>query len=128
MTWRIRKAFTFDAAHQLNGLDPAHKCGRLHGHTYQVEIILAAETLDAAGFVYDFGDLSPLKRMIDAELDHRCLNDVIDQPTSEHLAEHLFAWCRAHLDMRPEVSVECIRVAETPHTWAEYRAGAEPTP
>lgn len=127
MTWRIRKAFTFDAAHQLHGLDPGHKCGRLHGHTYQVEIILAADTLDATGFVYDFGDLAVLKRMIDAELDHRCLNDVLTQPTSEHLAEHLFAWCRVHLDMRPEITVECVRVAETPNTWAEYRPRTEPS-
>lgn len=121
MTWRIRKAFTFDAAHQLLDLPPEHKCGRLHGHTYRVEITLKSTTLDDVGFVHDFGDLNQLKRYIDDVLDHRCLNDVVTQPTSEHLAMHLYYWCMQHIRMREGVSIDCIAVSETPNTWAEYR-------
>lgn len=40
VTYRIGKSFTFDAAHRLPGLRAGHKCGRLHGHTYTVEVVL----------------------------------------------------------------------------------------
>lgn len=42
VTYRIRKSFTFDAAHRLPGLGEGHKCGRLHRHTYTVEVVLTA--------------------------------------------------------------------------------------
>lgn len=40
MTATIAKRFTFDAAHFLPNVPPDHKCSRMHGHTYEVEIVL----------------------------------------------------------------------------------------
>jgi 6-pyruvoyltetrahydropterin/6-carboxytetrahydropterin synthase len=53
----ISKKFTFDAAHQLEGLPYEHKCGRLHGHTYTVEVVIGAHKLTEEGWVVDFGEL-----------------------------------------------------------------------
>jgi len=54
MSYRIGKRFTFCASHQLEELPEGHPCRRLHGHTYQVEVVLAANTLNEAGMVIDF--------------------------------------------------------------------------
>jgi 6-pyruvoyltetrahydropterin/6-carboxytetrahydropterin synthase len=42
---RIGKRYTFDATHHLPGLPAGHMCGRLRGHTYTAEFILASESL-----------------------------------------------------------------------------------
>jgi 6-pyruvoyltetrahydropterin/6-carboxytetrahydropterin synthase len=119
--FRIAKRFSFDAAHQLAGLPEGHKCARLHGHTYTVEVVLSAETLVEPGFVTDFGDLAPLGRYLADEFDHRFLNDVLlVAPTSELLARHLAEWLTQHLDSAVAGRLERVRVSETPSTWAEY--------
>ena len=103
-----------------NGLDlpPEHPCARLHGHNYVLVVELSSETLNAHGFVRDYLELAPLKAYIDAELDHRHLNDVLgnDMVTAERLAKHIYDWCCARW---PETSA--VKVSETSKTWAEYR-------
>ncbi len=114
----ITKQFAFSASHQLSGLEEDHPCARLHGHNYIVEVELKGATLDQRGFVRDYRELGPLKRLIDDEFDHRHLNEVLghDHPTAERLALFFYEW--AH-DRWPEVSA--VRVSETQKTWAEYR-------
>ncbi|HEX7340222.1 MAG TPA: 6-carboxytetrahydropterin synthase, partial [Rhodanobacteraceae bacterium] len=34
----ISKQFTFEAAHRLPHVPEGHKCGRLHGHSFVVEV------------------------------------------------------------------------------------------
>lgn len=120
--FRIGKTFTFAAAHRLGGLAEGHKCGRLHGHGYTVEVTLASRRLTGPGFVVDFAELNLLKRHLDGEFDHQLLNEVVDvEPTSENLARVLFDWCVAHLALPDGVVVEAVRVRETATSWAEYR-------
>lgn len=114
--YRIAKQFTFEASHQLRSLPEGHKCRRMHGHSYVVELIMESEYLDANGFVVDYGDMDIFKRYIDTNLDHRHLNDIIDNPTAEVIAKHLFEWCRQLWR-----KTTCVRVSETRKTWAEYR-------
>ena len=116
--YRITKEFHFSASHQLSHLPADHQCARLHGHNYIVVVELAAEELNADGFVRDYHELAPLKRYIDDKFDHRHLNEVLqdDRPTAERLAKHFFDWCRARW---PETA--SVKVSETPKTWAEYR-------
>lgn len=116
--YRITKEFAFSASHQLIGLPEDHQCARLHGHNYAVVVELASLTLNAHGFVRDYGELAPLKAWIDDTFDHRHLNEVLadDMVTAEKLAKHIFDWCAARW---PETAA--VRVSETPKTWAEYR-------
>lgn len=124
MMYRIGKTFTFDAAHCLPSLPPKHKCSRLHGHTYTVEVVLLAEQLVPPGFVTDFADLHAVRDYIDTTLDHQYLNTVLDvEPTSENLARHLADWFIANLEPTIPGYLESVRVAETPTSWAEYLPG-----
>ena len=114
--YRIAKQFHFSASHIIDGVPVTHKCGRLHGHNYVVELVLQSSELDEVGFIVDYQDLKPFKDLIDQELDHRHLNDILPGSTSaEAIAEYLYRKAKA---IWPQVSV--IRVSETPKTWAEY--------
>jgi len=115
--YTISKQFAFSASHQLDHLPKDHKCARLHGHNYVVEVMLAAEHLDENGFVVDYGDLDEFKQHIDRFLDHRHLEEVVQfKTTAENLARYFYDWCKARWDQ-----TVAIRVSETPKTWAEYR-------
>jgi 6-pyruvoyltetrahydropterin/6-carboxytetrahydropterin synthase len=116
--YTIAKRFAFSASHIIGGLPADHPCGRLHGHNYEVEVILQAPALDAVGFVRDFHELAELQDFINETLDHKHLNDVLghDRTTSEVISRWLHDWCK---DRWPEVVA--VRVSETPRTFAEYR-------
>jgi 6-pyruvoyltetrahydropterin/6-carboxytetrahydropterin synthase len=117
--YTISKKFVFSASHQLDHLPEGHQCARLHGHNYEVELILRAGDVDERGFVIDYGDLKPLGDYINNSLDHRHLNEVLlCHTTAENIAKHLYgiAWQHWH-----GVSIT-VRVSETPKTWAEYTA------
>jgi 6-pyruvoyltetrahydropterin/6-carboxytetrahydropterin synthase len=120
--YRIGKSFTFEAAHRLGDLPEDHKCARIHGHSYSVEVTLVAQALSGPGFVVDFADLEPVKQHLADAFDHRLINDVITvEPTSENLARLIFDWCADKLPLPDGVCVEAVRVSETATSWAEFR-------
>ena len=116
--YRISKEFHFSASHRLPGLDADHPCSRLHGHNYIVAIELSAAELNRHGFVRDYRELDAFRDYIQAEVDHRHLNDVFGEnnTTAEALARLFFTWCK---ERWPETSA--ARVSETPKSWAEFR-------
>jgi 6-pyruvoyltetrahydropterin/6-carboxytetrahydropterin synthase len=87
----IRRRFEFEAAHEL----PGHpgECRRLHGHSYKLLISVEREIDPDSGMAIDFSDL---KRIVTQEVivhvDHRLLNELIDNPTAEMLA--VWMWKR----------------------------------
>lgn len=122
MSYRVSKRFGFSASHVLHGLGEDHPCSRLHGHNYEIEVLAAADDLDERGFVVDFRELDPVKAWIDATLDHRHLNDVIDgQPSAEAIARLVYDWCRSSLPPAVAGRIEAVRAWETPRAYAEYR-------
>lgn len=118
MNYTISKEFHFDAAHQLHGLPDGHKCGRLHGHTYRVQIILQSPELDSVGFVRDYGDLNQFKQWMDETCDHQFLNERLPYNTTvENMARHFYEVAKS---MYPEVVT--VRICEGLSAWAEYGA------
>jgi 6-pyruvoyltetrahydropterin/6-carboxytetrahydropterin synthase len=113
--YRISKKFTFDASHQLSDLPEGHKCSRLHGHTYEVELFLEASGLDPAGFVRDYGELDKFKKWLDDTFDHRHLNEFVNQPSAENLARRIY---EVAATWYPELTA--VKVSETPKTAAWY--------
>jgi 6-pyruvoyltetrahydropterin/6-carboxytetrahydropterin synthase len=114
--FRISKEFTFSASHQLKGLPEDHPCSRLHGHNYTVIIELEANELNDVGFVTDYRELEPIKKIIDSKFDHRHLNDVLDfNPTAELMAKHFY-----HLFIRTYSRLNAVSVKETDKTIATY--------
>jgi 6-pyruvoyltetrahydropterin/6-carboxytetrahydropterin synthase len=72
-----------DSAHYL----PGHgKCGRVHGHTYKIEVIVEGEVKEN-GMVIDFYDLKKGIKETLQEYDHTLLNEILDFPSSEHLCQ-----------------------------------------
>jgi 6-pyruvoyltetrahydropterin/6-carboxytetrahydropterin synthase len=116
--YTIAKRFAFSASHIIGGLPPEHPCARLHGHNYEVEVILQSPALDGVGFVRDYFELSALKQFLDATVDHKHLNEVLghDKTTAESISKWIYDWCKLHWR-----EVVAVRVCETPQTWAEYR-------
>lgn len=110
----IAKRFTFDAAHRLD-LPTDHKCSRLHGHTYEVELRVRGE-LDARGFVVDYEEIAAAFAPVHDELDHRYLNDVpgLEQPSTEVLVRWIAERLRGKIR-----GLVGVRVAESSTTWAE---------
>ena len=112
----IRKQFGFEAAHRLVGLPDGHKCGRLHGHSYKVEVVLQSAELNEHGFVVDYGELSAFGAYLDHTFDHTYINEVVNfQTSAENLSRHFFKWCKARWS-----ETVMVRVSETGKTWASY--------
>ena len=77
LSHRISKNFEFSMGHTLNNYQGA--CHRLHGHNYQLEVMVKSEGLDKSGFVMDFGDLKDVVNgILDQEYDHYFLVDEKD--------------------------------------------------
>ncbi len=89
----IFKEFGFEAAHRLPNVPEGHKCARLHGHSFRVEVHVRGELEPRLGWVMDFADLKAAVKPVIAELDHYYLNEIpgLENPTSEVLARWLWA-------------------------------------
>jgi 6-pyruvoyltetrahydropterin/6-carboxytetrahydropterin synthase len=118
MSISITQAFTFEAAHHLPHVPETHRCRRLHGHSYRVELTLAGEVDPHTGFVIDFFDVEAVFAPVLAQLDHHLLNDIegLQNPTAENIALWIFRKVSPDL---PQLAA--VKVFETPMCWAEYR-------
>ncbi len=93
------KEFTFEAAHRLPNVPTDHKCGRLHGHSFRVEVHVRGEVDPHSGWIMDFADLKRAFQPLYDCLDHNYLNEIdgLENPTSEHLARWIWLRLRATL-------------------------------
>lgn len=94
MVMEVFKIFTVEAAHWLPHVPPGHRCARLHGHTFSIEIRVQGEVGADSGWVQDFADLQSAFQPLLERLDHQCLNEIegLENPTSENLARWI--WTR----------------------------------
>ncbi|WP_029004353.1 6-carboxytetrahydropterin synthase QueD [Azorhizobium doebereinerae] len=117
---KIVQAFTFEAAHRLPNVPQTHRCFRMHGHSYRVELVLEGAVDPHTGFVVDFFDVEAAFGPVLKRLDHYCLNEIegLENPTAEHIA--LWIWQRTK-PLLPLLAT--VRVFETPLSWAEYAGG-----
>jgi len=93
MRVELTKQYRFEAAHRLPQVPPEHKCARMHGHSFVIEVSVAGEMDEAKGWLMDFGDVTAVvEPLLKQELDHRTLNDVagLENPTSEILCRWLW--------------------------------------
>ena len=118
MRMTLVKEFTFEAAHWLPTFPDAHKCRRLHGHSFRVEVHIAGLVDPGRGFLLDFGDIKSAYEPVRRELDHYCLNEIsgLENPTSEMLAHWIWQRLKPRL---PELAA--IVVHETCTSRCEYR-------
>ena len=88
----IFKEFIIEAAHKLPHVALGHKCGRLHGHSFRIEIHVIGSVDEKLGWVMDFADIKSAFRPIEEQIDHRYLNEIpgLENPTSEALAQWIW--------------------------------------
>ena len=118
MKIELRKTFQFEAAHVLPRLPKSHKCRRLHGHSFKVDIVVAGGCDPKLGWLMDYAEISRRFRPIWGRLDHRYLNEIpgLENPTSEEIAVWIWNQLKPKLPLLTEVSV-----AETCTARAMYR-------
>ena len=114
---KISQAFRFEAARLLPNVAEGHRCRRLHGHSYRVELRLEGPVDPVTGFVADFFAIEAACKPLLERLDHRYLNDIegLENPTAENIA--VWIWRRTKTAL-PQLA--CVVVFETQHCFAEY--------
>ncbi len=104
---RLVKSFTFEAAHWLPCFPEGHKCRRMHGHSFKVEVVVAGEVAEDKGYLIDYADIKKAIEPVCARLDHYCLNEIegLENPTSEVIARWVWRELQPSLPMLAEVVV-----------------------
>lgn len=116
----VFREFTFEAAHRLPHVPEGHKCARLHGHSFRVQVRVQGDVDPATGMVVDFAELKAAFGPLHEQLDHRYLNEVegLENPTSENLARWI--WSR----LIGELELAEVTVRETCTSGVTYRGPA----
>lgn len=119
---RLHKTFQIEAAHRLPHVPEGHKCARMHGHSFRIDVHVEGPLDQRLGWVVDFAEIkSAFAPLFDA-LDHRCLNDVegLDNPTSERLAIWIWQRLKPRLPLLSRVDIH-----ETCTSGCSYRGEPE---
>lgn len=103
----IFKRFHIEAAHRLPNVPEGHKCARLHGHSFLVEIHVSGEPGADTGWVMDFAEIKQAFQPIYDQLDHHYLNDIpgLENPTSENLARWIWERLKPALPLLSQITV-----------------------
>ncbi len=119
----IFKVFMVEAAHRLPNVPPGHKCARLHGHSFRIELKVEGEPGADTGWIMDFGDVKAAFQPIYDRLDHHYLNDIpgLENPTSETLAAWIWNELKPSLPALSEVTIH-----ETCTSGCRYRGPTSP--
>jgi 6-pyruvoyltetrahydropterin/6-carboxytetrahydropterin synthase len=98
----VWRRFRFQAAHRLPNVPLTHKCGRLHGHGFEV-ILHANQTLAGRPLSIDYDHIDAMWAPLHMLLNYRCLNEIegLENPTSENLSAWIWARLKPSL---PELS------------------------
>lgn len=112
---RLDVEFYFAAAHRLPRYEGP--CFRMHGHNYKFFVALEGEVDPRSGMIADFGEIKRIvQEQVLARVDHRTLNDVLENPTAENIARWIFEALEPHLAGLCEV-----RLYEIPDSCVTYR-------
>jgi len=104
----IYKKFSIEAAHRLPHVPPNHKCGRLHGHSFQLTLYVCGEIGMQSGWVIDFSDIKKAFTPLYKQLDHHYLNEIkgLENPTSENLARWIWQRLKPILPTLCKITIE----------------------
>jgi len=104
----IFRKFQVEAAHHLPNVPAGHKCARIHGHSFQIEIHVSGEVGERTGWVMDFAELRQTFQPFYDQLDHHYLNEIegLENPTSENLARWIWQRLKPELPLLSKVCVQ----------------------
>jgi 6-pyruvoyltetrahydropterin/6-carboxytetrahydropterin synthase len=120
--YELRVKTHFDAAHQLVGYKG--KCCQLHGHRWEVEVVVSGRRLDSLNMLVDFGTLKGwMNRAYENLFDHHFLNETLDtpDPTAEFIAKWLYEAVEEYVTCNLKyLQVESVEVWESPDCSIKY--------
>lgn len=107
MRVRLVKEMRFEAAHFLPTFPEGHKCRRLHGHSFRVEVVVEGEVEEDKGYLVDYGSIAQALAPLREALDHRLLNEIegLENPTSEVVAAWIWKRLAPALPLLREIVV-----------------------
>lgn len=114
---RLIRSYNFEAAHQLPHVPSGHKCARVHGHSFGVEVVVQGTVDQTLGWCIDYGDIDAIWQPLYQAFDHHFLNEIpgLENPTSENLARFIWDYFKERLP-----SLVRVIVTETPDARCEY--------
>ena len=104
----IFRVFQVEAAHRLPNVPEGHKCARLHGHSFRIEVHVSGPVDETQGWVMDFAELRKIFQPVFDRLDHHYLNDIdgLENPTSENLARWIWQQLKPVLEGLNKIIVQ----------------------
>ena len=114
----LTKTFRFEAAHWLPTFPEGHKCRRLHGHSFRVDVVVRGDVPEPQGYLLDYGEIKKVIDPLEHQLDHHLLNEIegLENPTAEQISKWI--WDR----IAPQLPLlVAVRVHETCTSACEYR-------
>lgn len=115
----VAKRIGFDAAHYLPRY--SGKCGQVHGHHWVVEIGIQGKADYWTGMVVDFGELKAFLMQIKEKLDHKLVNDILENPTAENICLYIRDKFWEQSWGLEELKLEWVKVWETEDSYVEWR-------
>jgi len=112
---RLDVEFYFAAAHRLPRYEGP--CFRMHGHNYKFFVGIEGDVDPRSGMIADFGEIKRVvQEQVLARVDHRNLNDILENPTAENIARWIWEALETHL-----VGLAEVRLYEIPDSCVTYR-------
>ena len=121
MIVELKKLYRFEAAHHLPRVPPGHKCARVHGHSYRVELLVRGPVDPETGWLIDFADIDDHWQPLFLRFDHHNLNEVpgLENSPCENLAVYI------HDAIKEKVpQLVAVTVWETDDACCTYRGPA----
>lgn len=119
----ISRTYDFEAAHRLPNVPDGHKCGRMHGHHYELTVEVSGNIDVGTGWFADFANIDAVVKPVVASLDHTYLNDAVPNPTAENLVIHLVARIMSPIHaLGVGVELRSLELSETPRSKARWTA------
>jgi 6-pyruvoyltetrahydropterin/6-carboxytetrahydropterin synthase len=114
----LTKEYRFEAAHRLPRVPAGHKCARVHGHSYRVNLEVRGAIDPDTGWLIDYGVIDDAWAPLHLRFDHHMLNEIpgLENSTSENLAVYIWNALRAQI-----AQLSAVTVAETDDSTCTYR-------
>lgn len=93
----IIRTYYLECAHSLPKVPDGHKCKRVHGHNYKIDLAIGGEIDKEKDWILDFAAVDVEWQVVCDLLDHRYLNEIIENPTAERIAEFIAKRLRVRL-------------------------------
>jgi 6-pyruvoyltetrahydropterin/6-carboxytetrahydropterin synthase len=110
--------YSIDAAHFLPNVPEGHKCGRMHGHRYDIRLEVSGCQQESTGWIIDYALIKAIVDPIIMGLDHQTLNEIegLENPTCEEIVYWIKSKVRGHLP-----GLTMLEVRETDRSGCVWR-------